>query len=151
MGRWTRGEADIEQLIAKGHLQKLDGEAANGTPLLEKAAQKLDSARTVVANDPDSAFTLAYDAARTAGTALLMQQGLRPTTDGGHTVVQDALRAQFGQGFRHFGAMRRRRNELEYFKRPGDFATRDEAEESIESAQTITDAAEALIDQLGLF
>ena len=36
----------------------------------------------------DSAFVLAYDAARYAARALLAQQGLRPTTSGGHYVVE---------------------------------------------------------------
>lgn len=54
-------------------------------------------------------------------------------------------------GFRQFGALRRRRNELEYPDRPGDDATIGEASESIEHAQVIIIAAEGLLDQLGLF
>ena len=68
----------------------------------------------VVAQDPDLAFVLAYDAARKALSALLTYQGLRPTRKGGHYPVKHAVRAQFGSGFRQFGALRRRRNELEY-------------------------------------
>jgi hypothetical protein len=100
---------------------------------------------------PDSAFVLAYDAARSAATALLAQQGLRPTTKGGHYAVEHAVRAQFGPGFRQFGALRRRRNELEYPERPDDYATVDEAKESIESAESIVTAAKGPIEQLGLF
>lgn len=84
-------------------------------------------------------------------TALLAQQGLRPTTKGGHYAVEQAIRAQVGAGFRQFGALRRRHNELEYPERPGDDATSDEATESLEHAQEIIRAAEGLIDQLGLF
>lgn len=40
--------------------------------------------------------------------------GTPTATSGGHYAVEVALRAQFGEGFRPFGAMRRRRNELEY-------------------------------------
>jgi hypothetical protein len=94
---------------------------------------------------------LAYDAARQALTGLFAQQGLRPTTKGGHYAVEQAVRAQFGPGFRQFGALRRRRNELEYPDRPGDDATIGEASESIEHAQAIITAAEGLLDQLGLF
>ncbi|MHD0294252.1 HEPN domain-containing protein [Rhodococcus qingshengii] len=152
MSRWSQGEADIEQLIKSGELQQISGSAADGRPVLEKATQKLDSARSVLEDgDPDSAFVLAYDAARTAATALLLQQGLRPTTTGGHVVVQSALKAQFGSGFRDFGSLRRRRNELEYFSRPGDFATKSESADSIEDAQRIVDAATRLIGQLGMF
>jgi len=151
MARWKLGEAEVEGMIASGDLQKLTGEAANGERLLEKAAVTLETARSAAERDPDSAFVLAYDAARQAATALLAHQGLRPTTKGGHYAVEKAVRAQFGPGFRQFGALRRRRNELEYPERPGDYATVDEANESIENAQTIITAAEGLIEQLGLF
>lgn len=151
MARWARGESEVETLLTSGEMQKLSGAAANGERLLEKATVTLTTARTAVENDPDSAFVLAYDAARQALTALLAHQGLRPTTKGGHYAVEQAVRAQFGPGFRQFGALRRRRNELEYPERPGDDATQDEAAEAIENAGAILAAAKGLIDQLGLF
>lgn len=66
-------------------------------------------------------------------------------------MVEQAARAQFGPGFRQFGALRRRRNELEYPERPGDDATTDEATEAVANAQAIVTAAEGLLGQLGLF
>jgi HEPN domain-containing protein len=151
MARWKRGESEVEALLAAGELQKLTGAAANGERLLEKATVTLTTARSAVETDPDSAFVLAYDASRQALTALLAHQGLRPTTKGGHYAVEQAVRAQFGPGFRQFGALRRRRNELEYPERPGDDATRDEASEAVENAEAILAAAQGLLDQLGLF
>jgi HEPN domain-containing protein len=151
MAQWKRGEADVEALIAAGDLQKLTGEAANGERLLKKAVVTLGTARLAIERDPDSAFVLAYDAARQALTALLAHQGLRPTTKGGHYAVEQAARAQFGPGFRQFGALRRRRNELEYPERPDDDATIEEATEAVNDAQAIITAAEGLLDQLGLF
>lgn len=151
MARWKRGESDVESLIGSGELQKLTGEAANGQRLLQKAAVTLETARSAIKTDPDSAFVLAYDAARQAVTGLLAQQGLRPTTKGGHYAVEQAVRAQFGPGFRQFGALRRRRNELEYPERPGDDATTEEATEAVDQARAMLTAAEGLLDQLGLF
>jgi HEPN domain-containing protein len=151
MTRWKLGEAEVEGLIAAGDLQVLTGAAANGARLLTKAVVTLGTARSAVERDPDSAYVLAYDAARQALTALLAQQGLRPTTKGGHYAVEQAARAQFGQGFRLFGALRRRRNELEYPERPGDEATAEEAAEAVQNAQAIITAAEGLLDQLGHF
>jgi len=151
MARWSRGESKKSALIDAGDLQKLTGEAANGERLLEKAAVTLTTARSAIERDPDSAFVLAYDAARQALTGLLAHQGLRPTTKGGHYAVERAVRAQFGPGFRQFGALRRRRNELEYPERPDDDATSDEASEAVKNAQTIITAAAGLIEQLGLF
>lgn len=149
MARWKRGEAEVEGLIASGELQKLTGDAANGERFLEKAAVTLETAKSAIERDPDSAFVLAYDAARQAVTALLAHQGLRPKTKGGHYAVEQAVRAQFGPGLRQFGALRRRRNELEYPQRPGDDATVVEAREAVETAQTIITAPEELIDQVG--
>ena len=151
MARWTRGEAEVEGLVAAADLQKLTGGAANGDRLLQKAATTLETARSAIDRDPDSAFVLSYDASRQALTALLAHQGLRPTTKGGHYAVERAIRAQFGAGFRQFSALRRRRNELEYPERPGDDATNEEAPEAVECAQAIITAAEGLVDQLGLF
>ena len=151
MTRWARGEAEIEALIAAGNLQRLTGEAANGERLIAKAGRTVETAQLSVERDPDSAFVLAYDAARQALTGLLAHQGLRPTSKGGHYVIEQTVRAQFGTGFRHFGALRRRRNELEYPVRLNDDASVDEANESVSQARTIIEAAKALFDRLELF
>ena len=96
MTRWQRGEAEIERMLADGQLQVLTGAAADGGQWLAKARRTLSTAAGVAVPDPDSAFTLAYDAARFACTALLAQQGLRATTRGGHYAVELAVRGQFG-------------------------------------------------------
>ena len=134
MSRWPRGEAEIEQLIANKQLQQVIGGQANGAHLLQKASRTHETAGEIADQDPDNAYVLAYDASRYAGTAILAHQGLRPTTAGGHYAVEVALRAQFGDGFRPFGAMRRRRNELEYPNGPGETTTKDEAWESVARA-----------------
>jgi hypothetical protein len=59
MARWARGESEVEALLAVGELQKLTGEAANGERLIAKAITTLQTARTAVDRDPDSAFVLA--------------------------------------------------------------------------------------------
>lgn len=106
MSRWPRGDAEIEQLITNKQLQRVIGGQANGAHLLQKAQRTLETAGAIADQDPDSAYVLAYDAARYSATAILAHQGLRPATSGGHYVVEVALRAQFGDGFRPFGAMR---------------------------------------------
>lgn len=151
MARWRLGRAEVEALIAAGELQTLTGDAANGERLLAKASTTLGTARSAIQSDPDSAYVLAYDADRQALTALLAHQGLRPTTKGGHYALEQAARAQFGPGFRQFGALRRRRNELEYPQRPGDDADVEEASEAVEKAEAIVTAATGLLDELGLF
>jgi hypothetical protein len=66
-------------------------------------------------------------------------------------VVEVALRAQFGDGFRAFGAMRRRRNELEYPSGPGETTTPEEAGRAITDAEHLLRAAQQLITTLLIF
>ena len=101
--------------------------------------------------DAYSAYVLAYDAARFACVALLAQQGMRATTNGGHYAVERAVRAQFGAGFRPFADLRRRRNELEYPRLPADTATAEEAQHAAEVAERLISAADALLDRLAFF
>jgi hypothetical protein len=151
MARWTHGEAEIEQLLARRELERVTGASANGRPLLDQARTTAATAATLTCTDAYSAYILAYDACRFACTALLTQQGLRPTTDGGHIAVATAVRAQFGPGFRSFNTMRRRRNELEYPNVPGETATTSEAEQAVTDADSLISTASQLLDQLPLF
>ncbi|MGH3188871.1 MAG: hypothetical protein ACRDPY_34475 [Streptosporangiaceae bacterium] len=151
MPRWARGEAEVEQFIARGELEAVTGAAADGDPLLEQARRTATTAAGLVSSDPYSAYVLAYDAARFACIALLAQQGLRATTSGGHYAVEQAVRAQFGDGFRPFGVLRRRRNELEYPHQPTDTATFEEAGQATGTAQRLITAASTLLPQLSFF
>jgi hypothetical protein len=90
VSRWSRGEASIEQQLRVGDLQSVRGGQADGSPWLVKAGRIVETAAGLVAVDPGSAITLAYDAARFAAMAVLAQQGLRATTRGGHLAVDDA-------------------------------------------------------------
>lgn len=151
MARWARGETEIERLIASGHLERVSGAQADGTPLLNQARKTIGTAAKLILDDTYSAYVLSYDAARFACVALLAQQGLRATTNGGHYAVERAVRAQFGDGFRPFGALRRRRNELEYPHMPSDTATTDEAREAAETAERLISAATALLPRIAFF
>lgn len=151
MSRWQRGEAQVEQLVRERELEHVTGAAANGTPLLTQAGKTAATAASLVQVDAYSAYILAYDAARFACIALLAQQGMRATTNGGHYAVERAVRAQFGEGFRPFADLRRRRNELEYPRLPADTATTDEAQQTVEVARRLIAAARELLDRLSFF
>jgi len=150
MSRWETGQADMETFLADGWLQEITGVAADGQALVDKADRTIATAESIVAKDPDNAYVLAYDAARQAGTALLAQQGLRPTSQGGHYVVESSLRAQFGAVFKSFGTIRRRRNELEYPSVPEDVQT-EEAQQAINDSRSMIDAAKRLLPHLSFF
>jgi hypothetical protein len=89
--RWSAGEAAIEQLLANRHLERVQGAQADGESWLDRARQTRDAARLIAEAAPDSSVVLAYGAARQACVSLLAQQGLRPTTAGGHKAVYDAI------------------------------------------------------------
>jgi hypothetical protein len=120
-----------EYTIAGGELQGLTGGAADGGQWLSKARRTLSTAAGAADADLDSAFTLAYDAARFACTALLAQQGLRVTTQGGHYVVEVAVRSQFDAVFDRFGGMRRQRNDIECPVTVGAQLTPDDARSAV--------------------
>jgi hypothetical protein len=151
MSRWPRGEAEVEQLLGRRELEYVTGTAANGAPLLAQAQRTAATAGELVHSDAYSAYVLAYDAARFACIALLAQQGMRATTSGGHYAVERAVRAQFGEGFRPFADLRRRRNELEYPRLPADTATADEAQQAVEAANRLIAAVGQLLGQLSFF
>jgi len=149
--RWRAGEADVERLVSVRDLQRVTGSAADGAPGLSRARDTLTSAERLVESDPTNAFVLAYDAARQACTALLAQQGLRPTVTGGHLAVERAVRAQFGTTFADYGRMRRRRHEVEYPAHADERVDRDEALDALTRAGELIDAATKVMPHLGLF
>jgi hypothetical protein len=151
VARWQRGEAEVEQLIRRRELEQVTGAAADGAPLLAQAHKTAATAAGLAHADAHSAYVLAYDAARFACIALLAQQGLRAATEGGQHAVERAVRAQFGEGFRPFGDLRRRRNELEYPRLPADTAAADEAQQAAAIAERLIAAADTLLGQLSFF
>jgi len=151
VSRWLKGEATIERLLADGELQTVTGAQADGQPWIAKARRTSASAAELTDTDPDSAYVLAYDAARFACVALLTHQGLRPTTTGGHYAVDLAVREQFGGPFEQFGALRRQRNELEYPSLASDSLIPSDANTAVTITTKLIDAAEHMLPHLGLF
>jgi HEPN domain-containing protein len=147
--RWSAGETAVERLLAAGHIEQVQGAQADGESWLGRARRGLDAARVLAESAPDSSVVLAYDAARQACVALLAQQGLRPTTAGGHYAIEEVIRAQFGPSLRAFGGLRRRRNELEYPLYPTEQASAAEAAETLQTAAEIIDSATKLLPNLG--
>lgn len=151
MSGWGHGATQIEALLGKRHLERVSGAKADGSPWLKKVSQRLETATGIIADDPESAFVLAYDAARFAAEALLAQQGLRPTQAGGHIAVSEAVRAQFSGPFTALNSLRRRRNELEYPSFPGEHIDPDEVTTAITTARDQLEAAEKLLSHLAIF
>jgi hypothetical protein len=67
------------------------------------------------------------------------------------TIRSRSPRAQFGTVLRPFGALRRRRNELEYPLDPADRASVAETADGTRAATALIDAASKILPNLGLF
>jgi len=151
MSRWGAGEATVERLLASGALDVIGKSASDGAAVLAQAGRRLEVAEAALSIDPDAAYTNAYDAARLAATALLIQQGLRPTTVGGHKAVEEAILAQFGAGFSKFSMLRRRRHELDYPDTSYTEATDREAQGAVDIARLFVTSATKILPELGFF
>lgn len=97
-------------------------------------------------------FTLAYDAARKALTAILVNQGVRAGGDGAHAVLLEAVLAQLdpplGVTFRPFSWMRPQRNHTQYPAPEHPVARAEDVEEAMPAAKAVIDAAAKVIDQM---
>jgi hypothetical protein len=149
--KWTRGQETVDGLLAEGRLELVTGAVADGRTWLVSAQALLESAKRENDRNPEAAYVLAYDAARKASTALVAQQGLRTKSAGHHVTVEQVVRAQFGGPFDGFGALRRRRSEIEYPQRPGEDIEPSEAAAAVSVAGLIIAAAEQLQPQLDLY
>jgi hypothetical protein len=71
MPRWRKGEDTINALLERGHLQHVTADTETAQALVVTSERHVQSATGLTDSDPEAAFTLAYDAARKAATALL--------------------------------------------------------------------------------
>lgn len=108
--------SEIDALLAAGRLERVPADAAAAARAVEAARRHLASAAVLAETDPDLAYTALYDAMRKSCAALLLADGLRATSRGGHLAVQHAVTALYGRGgpLRSFDRVRRRRNAVEY-------------------------------------
>jgi hypothetical protein len=153
--RWEQGRATIERMIADHELQQVPPSRDQADRLLAQARGHLASAVKVLDDDPPGGYALAYDAARKAFTAILENQGLRPTSRGGHLAAWEAVRAQLdpplGRAIRPFNRMRMRRNEAEYPPTNAPELIPDDVREDLTGATAIVDLASRLLDEMSPF
>ncbi|WP_220040664.1 hypothetical protein [Streptomyces tateyamensis] len=113
MNRWEQGRATVDDLIQRREVERVPASAEHAQAELTQARQHLASAKLLLDVDPVGAYSLAYDAARKALAAVLMNQGLRATSRGGHVAVYETVKAQLdpplGGVLRPFSRMRIRR------------------------------------------
>jgi len=153
--RWNQGREVIERMLDARELQRVPPSRDHADRLVEQARTHLASAGAVCDVDPSGAYALAYDAARKALTAVLENQGLRPTTRGGHLAAYEAVSAQLdpplGATLRPFDRMRRQRHDAEYPPTDAPALTPDDVREDLPKAGEIVALAAGVLDQMSPF
>lgn len=147
---WARGRAAIERLLRDGGLERVTPSADVAERLMRDAEAHIKLGSSGSGDDPAGALQLAYDAARKASLALLVVQGLRGTSRGGHVAVLNAVRAQFDEigGIGTFGRvdrLRRRRNASEYPSEGSPRVTLPETERALAIARDTVDTVARLL------
>jgi len=155
IARWEQGRATIETLLSEKKLEHVPANRELADEYLTQAEAHLATSELAQGNDPVGEFQLAYDAARKAMGAILLNQGLRPTSAGGHVVVGDAVLAQLdpplGDVFVQFRWMRPLRNDSEYPRPDRPTATAADAAEGRRCAADMAAKARELLDVMPAF
>lgn len=105
--------------------------------------------------DPTGSFPMAYDASRKAPVAMLINQGLRPTSRGGHIVIEDALRTQLApprnEIVDRFGWMRSVRTARVYPSFDRRSASAEDAAQAQAPTAQIIEKSEQLLDLMPVY
>jgi hypothetical protein len=153
--RWNQGRAQVDRLIADGELQQVPANREHADQLLVQARKDLASANLLLDANPKRAYESIYDAARMALTAVLENEGLRPTSRGGHIAPYAAVTAQLdppmGAVLKPFDRMRRTRNRSEYPSFTTPDVTPDNVRADLPVAASIVDLCAEVLDQMSPF
>lgn len=153
--RWGQGRTVIEQMLSVGDLQKVSASREHADRLLAQARRHVSSTQNAAVADPEGAYALLYDAARKALTAILENQGLRPTSRGGHLAVYHAVRAQLdppmGRVLLPFDRMRRRRHDVEYPPAGAPELRPEDVTEDVPKVAALLDLAQRVLDEMPPF
>jgi hypothetical protein len=153
--RWDQGRADIDRMLADRRLQRVPASREHAERLLAQARKHLTSAQEVCGDDSEGGYALLYDASRKALTAVLGNQGLRPTSIGGHLAVYEAVRAQLdppmGAVLRPFDRIRRQRRDAEYPNVDAPELSAADVRDDVPKVQAILELAVRVLDEMSPF
>lgn len=150
--RWNQGRTEIDKLIADGELQRVPPNREHADQLLVQSRKDLASAELLLDSNPKRAYESLYDAARMALTAILENEGLRPTNRGGHIAPYSAVIAQLdppmGAILRPFDRMRRTRNRSQYPSFTTPDVTPDNVRADLPVAGSIVEVCGSVLDEM---
>lgn len=133
-------------------LQRVPASREHADRLLEESRRHLASAHDIRESDPEGAYQLLYDGVRKALTGILANEGLRPTTSGGHRAVYSAVAAQLdppmGAVLRPFDRMRRQRHAIEYPAMDAEPVLPEDVADELPKAEAIIALAARVLDEM---
>lgn len=126
----------IDHMLERGQMTRVVPNRAQSDQLLTQAEAHLRSAQMLRDTDTAGAFVLAYDAARKALSAILLNQGLKTRGEGAHALLAEAIGSQLASAIdlTGFGWMRITRNATEYGSDRHPGATVTDVDEAVEMA-----------------
>ena len=152
---WEQGRATVENLIKTGMLERVPPNVDAARSLVEVAETHLASALMLAGSDTVLAYDALHGANRKALTPILLAQGLRPTREGGHIAVYDAVHAQLepplGRDLSAYHRVRRARNAGDYREEHDTVAVADDVLADRPGCQKIVDIAKRVIGQMPPF
>lgn len=142
--RWSQGRTEIDLLLAQGRLARVAPQRDLAEHYLAQGRLHLAASRHVMTIDAPGAVTLAYDTARLALAAILVNQGLKPRGEGAHAVLAQ-LEPPRQRELREFQWMRRVRNDTQYPEAGVPVASIDDVWRGISAAEVIVTRAHLLV------
>ncbi len=153
--KWQQGRAALEGMLTRKELERVPASREQADNLLAQASNHLAAAQAILAIDAIGSYQLLYDAARKALVAVLENQGLRPTSRGGHIAVLEAVSAQLdpplGAALRPFDRMRRRRNQAEYADLDSPEIGAEDVANDAPKVKAIIELATRVLDEMSPF
>lgn len=136
-----------DKLIQQKRIKPYQAKPEEIKQLLKLAARDLASAERILADDPDWAFTIAYNAILQSSRAYIFAQGYRPRGAEQHgTVVQfieEALGKNYSAQIALFDQMRRKRHRVIYEQM--GLVSEQEAKQASSFAKTFVEEIRLLI------
>lgn len=134
----------IAKLERTKRLERVEKDPEQVRALRQAAARHMSSSQVIAESDVAGAFSLAYDAARKAMTALILHHGYRTRGGGAHMTTGEAAAILVpGIDVDGFEWMRLTRNATEYGSDKHPSATMADLDEAWEVAGEIIDSVEA--------
>ncbi len=142
-----------DRLLKQGLIKPYSASPREIQQLLSVATRDLNASGRNLSEDPDWAYTMAYNAVLQASRALMLAEGYRPRGGEQHATVVEFIRENLGVSYVNqvnmFDQMRRKRHRVIY--EVAGLVSKHEAEQTVEFAKSfVTQLTEIITRQKGL-